>query len=187
MKTIPIIYTEHLILTVLKPAEYLKLFNYQWINHQHLKPWEPLRDEAYLSDGETKKRVKANFELFQSGVYIPLVGLDKRTGKIVCCAYFSNIVHGAFQACHLGYSINQQDQGKGLMFEMLEAGLQHVFTDYQLHRIMASYIPTNTRSANLLKRLGFEKEGIAKSYLKIAGEWQDHVLTSKLYPEFNSA
>ena len=185
MKSIPIIYTEHLILTVLMPADYLKLFNYQRINHQHLQPWEPLRDKQYFSDAETKKRALANFELFQSGVYIPLVGLDKMTGEIVCCANFSNIVHGAFQACHLGYSINQEEQGKGLMFEMLEAAIQYVFAEYQLHRIMANYIPTNTRSANLLKRLGFEQEGLAKSYLKIAGEWQDHVLTSKLYPECN--
>ncbi|WP_448217491.1 hypothetical protein [Endozoicomonas sp. 2B-B] len=27
----------------------------------------------------------------------------------------------------------------------------------------------------LLDKLGFEHEGLAKSYLKIAGKWQDHV------------
>jgi len=68
------------------------------------------------------------------------------------------------------------------MFEMLNAAIPYVFKKYQLHRIMANYIPSNIRSAQLLKRLGFEQEGLAKSYLKIAGEWQDHVLTSKLCP-----
>ncbi|WP_415232094.1 hypothetical protein [Psychromonas sp.] len=38
------------------------------------------------------------------------------------------------------------------------------------------------RSEKLLVKLGFEKEGVAKSYLKIAGSWQDHVLTSKINP-----
>jgi ribosomal-protein-alanine N-acetyltransferase len=41
-------------------------------------------------------------------------------------------------------------------------------------------IPSNIRSGKLLDKLGFQKEGVAKSYLKIAGPWQDHVLTSKL-------
>jgi ribosomal-protein-alanine N-acetyltransferase len=30
--------------------------------------------------------------------------------------------------------------------------------------------------------LGFEKEGYAKSYLKIAGHWQDHILTALVNP-----
>ncbi len=51
---------------------------------------------------------------------------------------------------------------------------------YKLHRVMANYVPSNIRSENLLNRLGFRKEGTAKSYLKIAGSWQDHVLTSKI-------
>ena len=43
---------------------------------------------------------------------------------------------------------------------------------------MANYMPSNKRSGQLLDRLGFQKEGVAKSYLKIAGKWEDHVLTS---------
>jgi ribosomal-protein-alanine N-acetyltransferase len=29
-----------------------------------------------------------------------------------------------------------------------------------------------------LGRLGFEKEGLARKYLKIDGRWEDHLLTS---------
>lgn len=47
---------------------------------------------------------------------------------------------------------------------------------------MANYTPSNIRSEKLLTKLGFEKEGLAKSYFKIAGSWQDHVLTSKINP-----
>jgi ribosomal-protein-alanine N-acetyltransferase len=43
---------------------------------------------------------------------------------------------------------------------------------------MANYMPGNERSARLLERLGFEREGYAKAYLNIAGRWQDHVLTA---------
>jgi len=43
---------------------------------------------------------------------------------------------------------------------------------------MAGYLPHNERSGKLLDRLGFEKEGLARKYLKINGRWEDHLLTS---------
>ncbi|WP_294033064.1 hypothetical protein [uncultured Moraxella sp.] len=39
-------------------------------------------------------------------------------------------------------------------------------------------MPDNHKSAKVLARLGFVKEGYAKAYLQIAGRWQDHVLTA---------
>lgn len=81
-------------------------------------------------------------------------------------------------ACNLGYSIDGEYQGEGLMFEALSGLLPLMFSKFGLHRVMANYMPRNKRSAKLLARLGFEKEGFAKEYLKIAGVWEDHVLTS---------
>ncbi|WP_258546831.1 GNAT family N-acetyltransferase [Psychromonas sp. B3M02] len=72
------------------------------------------------------------------------------------------------------------------MFEMLQESIEYAFITADLHRIMANYMPSNIRSGHLLTRLGFEKEGLAKSYLKIAGSWQDHVLTSKINPNHAS-
>jgi ribosomal-protein-alanine N-acetyltransferase len=66
------------------------------------------------------------------------------------------------------------------MRESLAAAIPYVFRTMELHRIMANYRPENTRSGLLLARLGFEKEGVARSYLKINGSWADHVLTSLL-------
>jgi len=181
-KSIPEIITHNLIITILKPEEFQLLATYERENRTHLARWEPLRDTAYFTDVEVAKRVRSNFEDFILGSSAAFVGLDSSRSKIICVCNFSNIVHGAFQACHLGYSINAGDQGKGLMFEMLNACIEYMFLDRGLHRIMANYIPANIRSEKLLTKLGFEKEGLAKSYLKIAGLWQDHVLTSKINP-----
>ena len=68
------------------------------------------------------------------------------------------------------------------MMEILKATTGYMFEVIGLHRIMANYMPENKRSAAVLHRLGFEREGLAKSYLKINGQWRDHVLTSKLNP-----
>ena len=66
------------------------------------------------------------------------------------------------------------------MHEGLQLALGYMFQQQQMHRIMANYMPNNLRSGNVLKRLGFEREGYAKDYLRINGQWQDHILTSLL-------
>jgi ribosomal-protein-alanine N-acetyltransferase len=39
-------------------------------------------------------------------------------------------------------------------------------------------MPRNARSAAVLQKLGFDKEGVARDYLKINGRWEDHILTA---------
>jgi len=50
----------------------------------------------------------------------------------------------------------------------------------QLHRIQAAHLQENTRSAAVLARLGFEREGLARRYLYIDGAWRDHVINALL-------
>lgn len=69
------------------------------------------------------------------------------------------------------------------MFEALQVAIKYMLSEVGLHRIMANHMPHNERSAKLLKRLGFEVEGLARSYLKINGVWQDHVLTARINDE----
>ena len=41
-------------------------------------------------------------------------------------------------------------------------------------------MPNNVASIRVLERNGFRREGLARSYLKINGVWQDHVLHALL-------
>ena len=83
-------------------------------------------------------------------------------------------------ACTLGYSIDRDAQGKGLMFEALTEALRHVFDGLGMHRVMANYMPINERSGRLLRRLGFQVEGYARDYIYIHGSWCDHILTARV-------
>lgn len=96
----------------------------------------------------------------------------------------SEIVRGPFQACYLSYRIDAEYEGRGYVTESIGRVVQHAFSVLQLHRIMANYVPSNDRSAAVLHRLGFSVEGLARSYLRLNGAWRDHVLTSRINPNW---
>ncbi|MGB0943294.1 MAG: GNAT family N-acetyltransferase [Marinomonas sp.] len=117
---------------------------------------------------------------FEADKEVRLVAFNKDQTRVLGVCNFTGIVKGPLQACFLGYSIDKRFEGQGLMTEILDAGIAYIFERLKLNRIMANYIPTNEGSGAVLNKLGFEKEGYARKYLKIAGKWQDHVLMSKL-------
>lgn len=101
-----------------------------------------------------------------------------KDNRVIAHINFTQIFRGGFQACFLGYGVDKAYQGKNIMYTGLGQAIDLMFKEQGLHRIMANYVPDNKRSEALLMRLGFQKEGYAKSYLKLNGKWQDHVLTS---------
>ncbi len=174
----PIINTPRALLTLLQPDQVELLQLYQQENTAHLAPWEPLREAQFFSREATCERILQAQENFRLGISVNFAVLTPDAGKMIAACNFNNIVRGIFQACYMGYSIGQPYQGQGLMYEAAQAGIAYMFDTIGLHRIMANHMPSNRRSENLLARLGFEREGYAKAYLKIGGSWQDHVLNA---------
>jgi [ribosomal protein S5]-alanine N-acetyltransferase len=172
--------TERTRITLVRADDADDLCGYYLRNAEHLAPWEPLREEGYNSAEAWQDRAR-DFagEALKGFAYRYVVRLDAG-GEIIAVANFTSVIRGVFLACHLGYSIDREMQGRNLMFEALDRLIPHVFTTYRLHRVMANYIPENERSGALLTRLGFEVEGRARDYLKINGEWRDHVLTARI-------
>jgi ribosomal-protein-alanine N-acetyltransferase len=159
-----------------------KLLRYRLENRAHLAPWEPLRETEYYTVEHCIRTIAQSRQNAQQDRGYPLMVFDHEEQSILGTFTFANIVRGAFQACHLGYGVAARMQGQGLMREVLEVGIAWAFGELRLHRIMANYMPRNERSARLLASLGFEREGYAKRYLQIAGQWEDHVLTALVCP-----
>ena len=97
----------------------------------------------------------------------------------------SSLVRGAFQSCHLGYALDADCQGRGLMHEALRRVVDEAFSPrLNLHRIQAAVRPENQRSLAVLARLGFADIGLARAYLFIDGAWRDHQLFELTNPAF---
>lgn len=183
MATLPLLQTQRARMRIAEVTDATKLLRYRMENRAHLAPWEPLRETEYYTAEHCIRTIAQSRQNAAQDRGYPLMVFDHHEQSILGTFTFANIVRGAFQACHLGYGIAARMQGQGLMHEVLEAGIAWAFGELRLHRIMANYMPRNERSAKLLASLGFEREGYAKRYLQIAGQWEDHVLTALVDPD----
>lgn len=95
-------------------------------------------------------------------------------GAIIGAANLSQIFYGNFKSAFLGYYVGRAFAERGLMKEGLELVLKRAFVTLRLHRLEANIQPHNGRSLALVCRLGFQREGYSKRYLKIGGRWRDH-------------
>jgi|JI9StandDraft_1071089.scaffolds.fasta_scaffold10315_3 ribosomal-protein-alanine N-acetyltransferase len=174
--------TKNLILSPLSSSDLKAINEFEIRNKNHLAMWEATtrsdsKDTSlYLT---TQNSLEEQIKECEKGVSVrflirPKVALD----LIIGFCNFTQIFHGPFQACYIGYKIDLAYQGKGFMFEALQRALVYVFEELKIHRIMANYRPSNVRSAKILHRLGFEIEGYAKNYLLINNRWEDHILTA---------
>ena len=147
-------------------------------NENHLERWDPKKPEGFFTKEYWSEKVQVAQNEWLEKSSLRLVIRKVETQKIIGFITFSSFERGPFQACRLGYKIHHEVEDKGYMSESLKEATRYLFEEMNFHRIEANYIPDNERSGKLLERLGFVKEGIAKNYLLINGQWQDHILTS---------
>ena len=181
----PTLVTKRLVVRLATVRDAAAIVEYYQKNQAFLAPFEPERPTDWLTQIFWQGQAKRALQEFQSDRSCRLFLLrSDRPAVVLGCANFTQFGRGVFYGCTLGYSLAETVQGQGYMTEALQAAIPYIFETLKFHRIMASYMPHNQRSGHLLKRLGFSVEGYARDYLMINGQWQDHILTSLLNPNW---
>lgn len=93
------------------------------------------------------------------------------------------VVRGPVQSAIMGYTIDQDHNGKGYATEAVRLLAEYGFRELELHRIEAGVIPHHEASIRVLEKAGFHKEGIAIKNVQINGVWQDHQILAIINPE----
>lgn len=143
-------------------------------------PWEPIRDATYLSRSAFQNRTVWAKGMAKDKRALSLLLFRKVDGALVGGLTLDNIQGGASKSCTVGYWMGEDFARQGYMKEALEAAVQYTFTVLDLSRIQAGCLPENTPSRALLEKSGFKYEGVAQSYLQIAGHWRNHMLYANL-------
>ena len=149
---------------------------------KHLKPWEPEREVTSDSINAWRKRLAERDNEMLAGQARYFIALDSTGQHVMASCSLTQIARGGFQAAYMGYSVAQKYEGQGVMRQLCEHVVRYAFEELTLNRIMANHLPSNDRSAKLLARLGFVREGFASKYLRINGRWEDHVLNALINP-----
>lgn len=167
-----------IVLTQVKHAAALS--EYYLRNADRFTPWHPQVRDGHHSIVAWTQRLQDRERDFRQGRAAHFIGVAGE--QVIAACSLSNIIHHPACFCYLGYSVDRDFEGTGVMTALVRHVIDFAFNNLCLNRISANYMPANTRSARLLEKLGFEKEGFAKRFLCINGRWEDHVLTSLINP-----
>lgn len=141
-----------------------------------LEPWEPSWPHDDLTSAAFRLRVKRYNREIRDDMSYPFFVFRRADGEFLGALTLSNIRRGAAQMASLGYWIGEPFANQGYMTQAVCAMLPFAFGHLHLHRVEAACLPSNAASIALLQKCGFRHEGLARSYLKINGRWQDHLL-----------
>ena len=145
-----------------------------------LAPWEPLRDSDFLGRGAFRNRVWWARRSAEQDRGLSFLIFRNDDGCLLGGITLDNIRRGPAMAGSLGYWMGQEFTRQGYMTEAVKLVVDHAFSQMNLSRIEAACLPENAASRAVLERSGFKYEGVAQSYLQIAGRWRTHVLYASL-------
>ena len=86
----------------------------------------------------------------------------------------NNIVRGSAQFGSMGYWLDREHAGRGIMPRAVAMAIDHCFFTAGLHRIEIAIRPENTNSLRVVEKLGLREIGFAPKFLHIDGAWRDH-------------
>ncbi|MBN8910938.1 MAG: GNAT family N-acetyltransferase [Rhizobiales bacterium] len=142
----------------------------------HLVPWEPAWPRDDLTKSAYRRRIKHYQREARDDLGYAFLAFEAEEDRLIGGLTLSTIRRGVTQSAMLGYWLGLPFVGRGHMTAAVRAALPHAFETLRLHRVEAAVQPGNVRSAAVLRRVGFTEEGLARRYLKINGQWQDHLL-----------
>ncbi len=143
-------------------------------NRDHLAPWDPVRPDDYWTEEFQRQDTARLLDLHRLGGVLP--GVVLLDGEPVGRISVHNVVHGPFLSGDLGYWVSRHATRRGVATAAVAEMVRWAFGEVGLHRLQAGTLLHNAASQRVLRKSGFTPIGVAPGYLRIAGEWQDHLL-----------
>jgi ribosomal-protein-alanine N-acetyltransferase len=152
-------------------------------SREFLTPWEPLWPEDDLTRAAFRRRLRRQSDEMARDEAFSFLIFDAGADTLLGGLTLGGIRRGVAQSGTLGYWMGAPHAGKGRMTRAVAAAVRFGFATLRLHRIEAACLPENAASQTLLEHNGFQREGLARGYLRINGAWRDHLLYGLVEPE----
>jgi ribosomal-protein-alanine N-acetyltransferase len=176
----PVIDGNGIFLRVPRMGDFEEWSSLRGTSRDFLAPWEPVWPDDDLTRGAFRRRIRRYERDLQEENGYAFVVFRKSDRAMLGGATLTNLRRGAAQAGSLGYWMGKSYAGKGYMSAAIAALVPFAHSMLRLRRIEAACLLSNVASIRLLEKMNFSREGTARQYLSIAGNWQDHLLYARL-------
>ncbi len=176
---LPEIETERLILRRLMAKDADDMFEYACRKDvTKYLTWYPHPDRCY-----TKDYLEYLGTRYRVGDFFDWAVTLKENGKMIGTCGFTSFDY-ANDGAEMGYVLNPQYRGQGIMPEALSALLEFGFKNLSINRAEAKFIVGNDASRRVMEKVGMTFEGIRRGGMLIKGEYKDIGICSILKNEF---
>jgi ribosomal-protein-alanine N-acetyltransferase len=143
-------------------------------NREFLAPFEPVRPPEFFTGEGQRKRLERQhadgthpFAIFDGDAIAGTINLF-------------HIVREALQSGTIGYWVDARRNGRGLATDAVAEIVAYAFGELGLHRVEAATLVDNVPSQRVLEKNGFDRIGLARGFLRIAGDWRDFFLFQRI-------
>ncbi|ALG29566.1 GNAT family acetyltransferase [Glutamicibacter halophytocola] len=175
---VPELGSDRLLLRQLTMRDETEWINLRYANAQWLSPWDPTSPMGPPESMTYRQMIAGKDEAARDGTgyswAIVLPQLHQSRPPLIGQVSLSAVQYGAARTASIGYWIDRNHAGFGLMPEACALVVDHCFDDLQLHRLEINIRPENAPSLRVVEKLGFRDEGVRRAYLHIDGAWRDH-------------
>lgn len=174
--TVPVLSGKDIYLRAPQWSDYREWADLRSRSREFLTPWEPTWAPDDLTRHAYRRRLRRYISEVRNDQAYPFFIFRQHDGALIGGITISGVRRGVQQYASLGYWAGQPFAGRGHVKAAVRAIIPYVFEDLRLHRLQAACLPDNEPSKAVLLNCGFQQEGYARGYLRIAGVWADHLL-----------
>lgn len=174
---------EKIFLRMLSARDSAQLFELTDQSRDYLKQWLPWLDSIRTAN-DSLEFIKGTFTAYnnRTGITAGIFYDDELAG---IAGY--NYLDFRNKIGQIGYWLEQDKQGKGIMTQSIGALTNYGFEQLRLNRIEIRAAKENTSSRKVAERLGFQKEGCIREAEWLYDHYVDHVIYGMLEHEWVDA
>jgi ribosomal-protein-alanine N-acetyltransferase len=174
----PVLVGPRVFLRPLRSADFSEWRAVRVRSRHWLEPWEPLPEPGSPDPVADVEAFRARCGAWDRQRHFDSAygfGLFLTDGSFVGEVSLGSVQRGPFQSAFIGYWIDRDHAGQGLVPEGVALVVRYGFEDLGLHRLEAAIVPRNHASRRVAEKLGLRDEGTARRFLQIRGVYEDHV------------
>ena len=166
--------TERLLLTPVEPTDASDLWLAVDTSRAHLERWLPW--VPFNTDPEASWRYcDASAVDWDHTRALRFAIRERMTRRFLGVIGLESLAH-LHQSADLGYWLRVDGVRRGYMTEAARTILAWAFGPLNVHRIRVAAATGNEASLGVIRRLGFQFEGVAREAERCQGRWLDHAL-----------